>query len=98
MFLAALAGCGGGQESERRLSLYTHCGVLSAFVDGQLWLASPPLRRGYGNPLPGWDFNDTPGTWRELADDEAEFRATSGKTARFVRARPGQRDPAAGCE
>lgn len=39
-----LAGCGTTREvAERPLSLYTHCGVLSAWVDGRLWLADPPL-------------------------------------------------------
>ena len=49
-----VAACGGSAESDvptptqkppmegQRLSLYTHCGVLSAVVDGQLWLADPP--------------------------------------------------------
>jgi len=84
--------------TERELTLYTHCGVLSAWVDGALWLASPPLSDGSGNPPPGWDYNDTPGIWRELGEGRAEFRARSGKVARFVRAQSGQADPAEGCE
>ena len=82
----------------RPLTLYTHCGVWSAEVDGRLWLADPPLHDGSHNPLPGWDANDTQGIWRELGGDEAGFRADSGEIARFVLARPGQRDPSSGCE
>jgi len=96
--LFGVAACGGAQRvKERELSLRTHCGVLSAWVDGALWLASPPLSDGSGNPPPGWGFNQTAGTWRELGQRRAEFRARSGKIARFVHARSGQSDPAANC-
>lgn len=95
----AVAGCGGrSQVEDRQFTLRTHCGVLSAWVDGRLWLADPPLSDGSGNPPPGWGFNETRGTWRELGQSQAEFRARSGKVAHFTLARPGQRDPADGCE
>ena len=101
MLVAAvgIAGCGGADEiAARPLTLYTHCGVWSTTVDGQLWLAAPPLHDGSHNPLPGWDWNDTPGTWRDLGNGRAEFRADSGEVAQFVAAEPGQEDPNAGCE
>jgi hypothetical protein len=91
-----LAGCGEQNEPERRITLYTHCGIVSATVDGQLWLADPPL--GEHNPPPGWDQNSETGTWRRLSADRAEFRADERKVAFFVRAAPGTKDPNAGCE
>jgi hypothetical protein len=93
-FLLALGGCGGG----KRVTLRTHCGVLSASVDGKLWLAAPPLSDGSGNPPPGWGENQTKGTWRQEDGKRATFRSDGGKVAHFVRARPGAKDPAAGCE
>ena len=89
------AGCGGEDEEGRPLTIYTHCGVLSAYVDGQLWLADPPLRGG--EPPRPWDENDTTGTWRETGDGRAVFTAP-GLEAQFVRAKPGEADPARGCE
>ena len=34
--------------------LYTHCGVLSASINGQIFYAIPALTDGFGNPPPGW--------------------------------------------
>jgi hypothetical protein len=96
LLLAALAGCGGGAKG-RHLSLYTHCGVVSAHVGGRLWLAKPPLFSSPGNPPRGWDWNDTPGTWTEYGPT-AEFRSDSGKRAHFVLAPAGAKDPNRGCE
>jgi hypothetical protein len=94
-----LTACGATRKgTERELTLRTHCGVLSARIDGVLWLVSPALGSESGKPPPGWGQNETAGTWRESGDGRAEFRTRSGKLARFVRARPGQRDPATGCE
>lgn len=78
--------------------LHTHCGVQSTTVDGQLWLADPPISDGSDNPLPGWGPNDTDGTFVRLTGTEAEFRASTGPVARFRRAPAGTADPGAGCE
>lgn len=44
LVLAACGGSSGGSaESSTRYRLRTHCGIVSARVDGELWLASPPL-------------------------------------------------------
>jgi hypothetical protein len=95
-----VAGCGGAperaREDGRRVTLYTHCGVVSATVEGELWLADPPL--GEHNAPSGWDQNSETGAWRKLTADRAEFRTDSGKVAAFVRAQPGTEDPSAGCE
>jgi hypothetical protein len=79
-------------------TLRTHCGILSAFFAGRLWIARPPLSDGSGNPPRGWGNPSAHGTMRFVSDREAEFRSDSGRVAHFVPARPGQRDPAAGCE
>lgn len=76
-------------------TIRTHCGVISTTVDGQLWLADPPL--GDGNPPPGWDENESAGVFRITSPGEARFEADQGQTARFVLAPPGVTDPAAGC-
>lgn len=76
--------------------LLTHCGVASTTVAGVLWLAHPPL--GDHNAPPGWDENETTGTFTRLSDTEAEFRATTGAVARFRRAPTGAPDPNRGCE
>ena len=106
----ACAACGGVAETDaqsstdeqlvegRRTQLYTHCGVISHFVDGTLWLADPPLHDGSHNPPDGWDENTTQGTWSETESGRAVFRSDSGKTATFIAARLGQKDPNKGCE
>lgn len=77
--------------------LYTHCGILSAYFDGRLWLADPPLTDGSGNPQAGWGNPADEGTMVLVSADRAEFRSEGGNVARFVPAR-GAPDPAAGCE
>ena len=77
--------------------IYTHCGVVSTTVAGVLWLADPPLSDGSGNPPRGWDENQTTGSFMQLSEDEAEFRTSSGLTARFRRAPEGVKDPLTGC-
>jgi hypothetical protein len=93
-FLLGIEGCTGAKS----VTLRTHCGVLSATVDGKLWLAAPPLSDGSGNPPPGWGENGTAGAWRQEGGTQATFRSNNGKVAHFVLARPGAKDPAAGCE
>jgi hypothetical protein len=88
-------GCGGG--GGKHLALYTHCGVVSAHVGGQLWLAKPALTDGSGNPPSGWDFNDTRGVWKQRGTT-ADFRSDGGKRAHFVLAPAGAKDPNLGCE
>lgn len=78
------------------VTVTSHCGVVSVTVDGQLWLADPPL--GDHNPPPGWDENETSGSWVLLGPDRAEFRGDQGQRASFLRADPGIPDPNAGCE
>ena len=85
------------RPAARPFTLYTHCGVLSAWIDGELWLADPPLTDGSGNPPPGWDNPTDRGTLRKLSRNRAVFRSRSGKIAYFTRAKPGTPDPAEGC-
>lgn len=85
-----------GTESGVRVSVPSHCGVLSVTVEGQLWLASPPL--GDDNPPPGWDENETAGVFTQIAPRRAEFRSDNGEAASFELAPAGSEDPNAGCE
>ena len=89
------AGMKVGVEYDYRL--FTHCGVLSAYFDGRLWRASPPLDDRFGNPPDGWDNPSEVGTVELVARDRAEFRSRAGKAARFVPLPPGKPDPARGC-
>ncbi len=78
------------------VSVVSHCGVVSVTVDGQLWLADPPL--GDHNPPPGWGEQETSGQWIPVGRDRAEFYGDHGQRASFRRAEPGTPDPNAGCE
>ena len=69
------------------MSLYTHCGVTGAVVEGVTWLADPPL--GTDNPPPGWGNPFTAGSWQRTGDEGATFTSDGGLTAAFVRAAPG---------
>lgn len=74
----------------------THCGVVSTVVDGDLWIADPPL--GDHNPPPGWGENATLGYFILSTRRRAIFRGEGGQTALFRKAEPGESDPGAGCE
>ena len=64
-------------------AISTHCGIVATQFDGREWVADPPLSDGQGNPPAGWD-NPTQGGVMVLLDrDHAEFRAPTGRTARF---------------
>lgn len=79
-----------------RVAINSHCGVISLTVDGQLWLADPPL--GDHNPPAGWDDNETPGYFVLVDPRHGEFRGDGGQTAQFRRAAASTIDPGAGCE
>lgn len=79
-----------------RVDVSTHCGVVSATVKGDLWLAAPPL--GDHNAPEGWDENLESGTFTVTGPHTATFRTAAGLTATFTLAEPGTVDPNAGCE
>jgi len=79
-----------------RISVNSHCGVLSVWVGKMLWLADPPL--GDHNPPDGWDENITTGYFITLGPGRAVFEGDAGQKAHFRQAPPGIKDPAAGCE
>ena len=85
-----------GQDGGVRATVPTHCGVLSVTVNGQLWLADPTL--GDHNPPPGWDENQTAGTFTKTGPGTATFRTDDGQRAEFRLAEPGMTDPNVGCE
>lgn len=88
---------GGSAQQGQPFTLRTHCGVVSATIKNELWLATPPLTDGSGNPPAGWGNPSDTGTLRFLSSTEAEFESKSGQVAHFVRAKLGEKDPAAGC-
>jgi hypothetical protein len=92
--VASEAGSGSG-SGRIWTSLDTHCGVLSAHVDGTLWIADPPI--GDHHPPPGWGENETSGFF-SAGRGRAVFRGEGGQVALFRRARPSEPDPLATCE
>lgn len=79
-----------------RHTLEVHCGVLSTWYGGELWLADPPL--GDHNPPEGWDENRVDGELIVTDEGSAEFRGDDGERATFRRALDGESDPNEGCE
>lgn len=65
-------------------SLYTHCGVRSAQINGQVFYALPPVGDGSGNPPRGWGNPMDGGTMTLHRDGTADFRDPAGNTARFT--------------
>ena len=65
-------------------------------VDGQLWLADPPL--GDHNPPQGWDENETSGYVVVTRGDQGLFVGDDGQQAKFRRTPGGSVDPNSGCE
>jgi hypothetical protein len=92
--VAPVAGSGSGAGSTWT-SLDTHCGVLSAVVDGTLWIADPPI--GGDRPPPGWGETETSGFF-VAGKGRAVFRGEDGQVALFRRARPNEPDPLASCD
>jgi hypothetical protein len=94
-----VAGDSDGESSAStvgiRLALTTHCGVRSATVKGELWLADPAL--GGHNPPPGWGENETVGRFTKTDPSHGVFVADGGLSATFRKAPPGATDPNMGC-
>src|ERR1017187_2403222 len=87
--LLALAGCSAvagttpasrspGDASPVPYSLYTHCGIGYARIDGHWYRASPPQSDGSGNPPSGWANPYQRGTIQVISRVEAKFRDTAG--------------------
>jgi hypothetical protein len=66
-------------------SLYTHCGIQQARIDGTSWRASPPLADRDGNPPKGWDTSGPIGTLKIVSENKAVYTLSNGLTATFVR-------------
>jgi len=66
--------------------LYTHCGVLGAFIGGAWFAADPPLVEGAGNPPAGWGNPYQTGSLTLLTADEAVFTDDVGHEVRLVSA------------
>ena len=65
-------------------SLYTHCGVLSATINGQVFYAAPALTDGQGNPPPGWGNPYDAGELTVQSTTTIDFHDASGHTAQFT--------------
>jgi hypothetical protein len=78
-----------------QVAIHTHCGVLSVIIDGDLWLADPPL--GDHNPPAGWGENQTLGSFNKKGSGRAVFVGVGGQRAEFRRAPAGATDPGAEC-
>ncbi|WDZ86256.1 hypothetical protein [Micromonospora cathayae] len=68
-------------------SLYTHCGVREANIEGRWYEAVQVLTDGDGGPPADWGFLTTQGTMRIISPTEAEFHHPSGPVVTF-RLRP----------
>lgn len=75
-----------GGSAQYRLD--THCGVLSAIINGQTYYAGPPLADGSGNPPPGWGNPYDDGDMRLLGARAADFYDSAGHTAHFTSTPP----------
>ncbi len=72
-------------------TLWTHCGIEHARIDGTVWVADPPLGNG-ANPPREWENPRAEGTLVLQTGDTATFTSAAGQLAYFRRAGPG--DPA----
>ncbi|UKA64640.1 hypothetical protein [Arthrobacter sp. FW306-04-A] len=68
-------------------SLFTHCGIYEAQVQGSFFTADQPLDDGHGNPPAGWGNPYQPGTIA-VEGQRAVFHDDRGHTVTF-HARPG---------
>lgn len=80
----------------KRLSIRSHCGVVSVWVGKALWLADPRL--GGHHPPAGWDENQTLGYFFVTGPGRATFVGDGGQVAHFGLAATGTEDPLVGCE
>jgi hypothetical protein len=77
--------CGPGVEIGKPYpyTLYTHCGVRSAFIDGRRWVADPILSVDNVNPPPGWGNPFDRGSMELVAEALARFTSSAGLAAEF---------------
>ena len=78
--------CGPGVEIGKpyQYTLYTHCGIRSAYFDGRWWIADPILSDiSNVNPPPGWDNPRARGKMELVAEDLARFTSSAGLVAGF---------------
>jgi hypothetical protein len=76
-----------GEEYPYRL--YTHCGILSAYFNGQWWIADPVLE-GNNNPPPGWGNPFDVGTMQLSQENRLLYRRDGGESAQFRALAPGE--------
>lgn len=64
-------------------SLYTHCGIYQANVQGRWYLTTPALSDGNGNPPAGWGNPDQRGTMTLVSTAEVVFTDQAGHRVVF---------------
>jgi hypothetical protein len=79
-------------SSPEPYTLYTHCGIDEAMINGRWYEAVHPLTDGHGNPPPGWSNPGQPGTITLTSPTRAIFRDPAGHRVEF-RLRPGATAP-----
>ena len=98
LLVLAVAGCGStttpitpqgpsASVSSRVVTafdLYTHCGIRSAKIGSDYYIASPVLDDGEGNPPEGWGNPGQVGTMTVYGDGTAHFTAPGGLDADFL--------------
>ena len=77
--------CGPGVEIGKPYpyTLYTHCGIRSAYFDGRRWVADPILSVDKVNPPSGWGNPFDQGRMELVAEELARFTSNAGLTAEF---------------
>ena len=78
-------------------TLYTHCGVRRAYLDGRRWIADPLLSDGNLNPPPGWANPFDTGTIVLVRDGLARYSNDAGLVAEFRPLRDGKEYPWGPC-
>lgn len=66
-------------------TLYTHCGIEWARIDGVWWQAPTPLDGGNANPPPGWGNPYDDGELEIVDETRAIYRGGAGEDVEFER-------------
>jgi hypothetical protein len=79
-------------QATRSYSLYTHCGIEWAQIDGVWWQSSTPRSDGNGNPPAGWGNPFQQGTLTFVDRSTAKFASSAGDVVfrRTLRTEPPQ--------
>lgn len=96
--MAVVMGCGAAESTQQEggaaapsttpFTVYTHCGVENARIDGQWWHAKPPLyNQDQSGPPKGWGDPHQDGTLTMVATDRAVFKTWDSESSSCPRPR-----------